>query len=97
MTLSLTMRAEAMRDAEGWSGACAGDDGDDDGDDDDDGGDYSLIFTMTIKIDNGDFLGMDKELFKPEASTPLPAVLTKLLTILLKKVAAFMIDEELAH
>ena len=40
---------------------------------------------------------MDKELFKPEASTPLPAVLTKLLTRLLKKVAAFMIDEELAH
>ena len=28
---------------------------------------------------------------------PLPAVLTKLLTRLLKKVAAFMIDEELAH
>ena len=46
MTLSLTMRAEAMRDAEGWSGACGGDD-DDDGDDD--GGDYSLIFTMAIE------------------------------------------------
>ena len=44
MTLSLTMRAEAMRDAEGWSGACAGDD--DDGDDCDD---YSLIFTMAIE------------------------------------------------
>ena len=49
MTLSLTMRAEAMRDAEGWSGACGGDDGDD-GDDDDDGGDYSLIFTRVIEI-----------------------------------------------
>ena len=47
MTLSLTMRAEAMRDAEGWSGACGGDDDDDD--DDDDGGDYSLIFTMAIE------------------------------------------------
>ena len=47
MTLSLTMRAEAMRDAEGWSGACGGDD-DDDGDDD--GGDYSLIFTRAIEI-----------------------------------------------
>ena len=46
MTLSLTMRAEAMRDAEGWSGACGGDD-DDDGDDD--GGDYSLIFTRAIE------------------------------------------------
>ena len=45
MTLSLTMRAEAMRDAEGWSSACAGDD-DDDGDDCDD---YSLIFTMAIE------------------------------------------------
>ena len=40
MTLSLTMRAEAMRDAEGWSGACGGDDG---------GGDYTLIFTMAIE------------------------------------------------
>ena len=57
MTLSLTMRAEAMRDAEGWSGACGGDDGDDDdgdddeddGDDDDDDGDYTLIFTMAIE------------------------------------------------
>ena len=38
MTLSLTMRAEAMRDAEGWSGACGGDDGVDDDDGDDDGG-----------------------------------------------------------
>ena len=46
MTLSLTMRAEAMRDAEGWSGACAGDDGDDG---DDDCGGYTLIFTMTIE------------------------------------------------
>ena len=45
MTLSLTMRAEAMRDAEGWSSACGGDDGDDD----DDGGDYSLIFTRAIE------------------------------------------------
>ena len=49
------MRAEAMRDAEGWSGACGGDDGvdDDDGDDDDDdddgGGDYTLIFTIAIE------------------------------------------------
>ena len=43
MTLSLTMRAEAMRDAEGWSGACGGDDGDDDG------GDYTLIFTRAIE------------------------------------------------
>ena len=42
------MRAEAMRDAEGWSGACAGEDDDGD-DDDDDGGDYSLIFTMAIE------------------------------------------------
>ena len=62
MTLSLTMRAEAMRDAEGWSGACAGDDGEDDDDDGDgggddgdddgygDGGDYSLIFTRAIEI-----------------------------------------------
>ena len=49
MTLSLTMRAEAMRDAEGWSGACGGDDGDDDDDDDGGGGDYTLIFTMTIE------------------------------------------------
>ena len=48
MTLSLTMRAEAMRDAEGWSGACGSDNGDDDGDDD--GGDYSLIFTRAIEI-----------------------------------------------
>ena len=43
------MRAEAMRDAEGWSGACAGDDGDDDGYGYDDGGDYSLIFTRAIE------------------------------------------------
>ena len=55
------MRAEAMRDAEGWSGACAGDDGEDDDDDGDgggddgdddgygDGGDYSLIFTRAIE------------------------------------------------
>ena len=49
MTLSLTMRAEAMRDAEGWSGACGGHDGDDDDDDDGGGGDYTLIFTMTIE------------------------------------------------
>ena len=42
MTLSLTMRAEAMRDAEGWSGACGGDDGDD-------VGDYTLIFTMATE------------------------------------------------
>ena len=47
MTLSLTMRAEAMRDAKGWSGACAGED--DDGDDDDDDGDFSLIFTRAIE------------------------------------------------
>ena len=47
MTLSLTMRAEAMRDAEGWSGACGGDDGDDD--DDDDGIGYTLIFMMAIE------------------------------------------------
>ena len=40
------MRAEAMRDAEGWSGACAGDDGDDG---DDDCGGYTLIFTMAIE------------------------------------------------
>ena len=46
VTLSLTMRAEAVRDAEGWSGACGGDD--DDGDDC--GGDYSLIFTRAIEI-----------------------------------------------
>ena len=49
MTLSLTMRAEAMRDAEGWSGACAGGDDGEDGDDDDDDGDFSLIFTRAIE------------------------------------------------
>ena len=51
-----------MRDAEGWSVACGGDDGDDgggndgdgdddeaDADDDDDDGDYTLIFTMAIE------------------------------------------------
>ena len=43
MTLSLAMRAEALRDAEGWSSACGGDN-------DDDGDDYSLIFTRAIEI-----------------------------------------------